>query len=404
MTTTHHVRHRAAATAAVLVASLLPVLVAGAPAHADAGCTSEQPTNPTPVTMAYCDDSSAPETTMGATSPTPNGRGYIKVDHVSFSFSGAYTDADADPITYQCQFGTATQPVEASWEACNGTDGTSASYGNLQDSGALPYRFFVRAVDSVDNAITVNTACAVPEPFCTQPATDTPDYDESPATATVRVDTMTPTTYVFLQSKTYEVYGDDSTNPMVGSPTVQVRLASNEGDADHPVKYACTLDDASVECADGITTLTKVGPGRHRFEAAATDQAGNTDPTPDSVVFYSPRNLTGGAPWRTVRQGGYYAGDFLQSDQVGAQLTAPGKNVRVLRLIAPAGPQLGKVEVRIGHSIWRTVNLAATTYERFHIYKVRGAYDPLVSGTIRIRVKSVPRNGFVRVDAVYTRQ
>lgn len=402
MTHTRRTRRWAAATAAVLIAALAPALAAAAPAHADAGCLSEahQAADPLGLTYTVCDDSLPPETAITQVQPAPNGKRYIKVDHVTFTYAGSYTDADADPITYQCQLGTTTAPVEASWKDCN-TDpsATTVTYTGLADTGSLPYRFFVRAIDSADQPIDA-TSCIQLAGCTSGPSGDAPDLDESPASAVVWVDTMTPTTSAFLESKTYPVGDDDSTNPMVGSPTVQVRLASNEGGATH---YACTLDRDAVPCADGITTLHGVGPGRHVLRATVTDDAGNTDPTPAEVVFYSPRNLTAGAPWRTLHQGGYYAGDVLQTARVGAVLTAPGHNVRVLRLIAPAGPQLGKVQVKIGTSIWRTVNLKAPTYERFHVYQVRDAYDPLVSGKIRIRVLSVPHRGYARVDAVFTR-
>jgi hypothetical protein len=390
MSNTKSARRFATLAVAGLVAALLPAFGATAPASAAGPCESEKQTGSV-FGATVCDDTSQPSTTLAGASPTPNGAGYINVDHVTFTFGGAASPGDTDPIAYQCQFfNSATTP--STWQACT----SPATYDHLADAGPdnpTPYTFRVRAVDTADNGLDATTCTGL---FCSHADTDVADLDETPATTTVRVDTTRPDTYI-LDAPTDDQGSD---YPMSTSRTVRLRLDATEGTDADPLNYGCKLDGAKVDCNQGITTLTGLGGGDHTFTAAATDRAGNTDQSPAVAKFSVPKNLVKADGWATRREGGYFAGDYLESRRVGAQLSVPGKNVRELLLIAPAGPGLGVVEVKIGQSIWRPVNLNAPSYTRFKIYKVRDRYDPLVSGKILIRVKQLDKNQVVRVDAV----
>ncbi|MGZ4450223.1 MAG: hypothetical protein ACXVW1_05980 [Nocardioides sp.] len=404
MPLTRRTRRWTAAATALLALTLLPVLVGGGPAHAADPCLTEQqqPSDPggTGVTTSVCDDITPPETTLDSTSPAVNSGGWVRETSVSFTFSGHYTDADTGALAYQCQLGTSSIPADASWTSCT----SPATYDHLNQATqqALDYHFFVRAVDSDDQAIDATAPVGCAPLVCTPASSDKPDYDASPAGIAFRVDSIPPVTHTYLTSPVFLAPDDDADQPMLLATSAQVRLDSQSDEA-HPNKYACTLDGRAVACRDGITTLTGLTPGRHSFVAGATDPAGNQGPDAPALPFYVPRNLTGSTPWHRVRESGYFAGDYLETSKVGATLSAPGRNVRVLRLIAPAGPNLGKVQVKVARSAWFTVNLHAKTYERLHVYQVRDQYAPLVSGKILVRVKSLPPHGVVRVDGVFTR-
>jgi hypothetical protein len=102
-----------------------------------------------------------------------------------------------------------------------------------------------------------------------------------------------------------------------------------------------------------------------------------------------------------VRLSSAFGGDFLESSTYGATLTFPVRNVREIRLLAPAGPSLGKVQVRIGHAAWTTVNLASPKGEALHVYQLRDQFSPLRSGSLQVRVAS--KGKLVRVDAISAR-
>jgi len=90
----------------------------------------------------------------------------------------------------------------------------------------------------------------------------------------------------------------------------------------------------------------------------------------------------------------------VRATKVGATLRiGRQRNVREVRLIAPAGHKLGRVEVRVGKSQWYTVNLSGKG-----TYVVRDQYSPPQSGAILIRVLSVPKGGSVQLDALVARR
>ena len=86
----------------------------------------------------------------------------------------------------------------------------------------------------------------------------------------------------------------------------------------------------------------------------------------------------------------------------GVVLDSGVRDVRELRLIGPSGPRLGRVQVRVGHSRWYTVDLSGKAV-RQRTYLVRDQFAPRQSGAVTVRVLSVPRGGSVQLDALVAR-
>ena len=186
--------------------------------------------------------------------------------------------------------------------------------------------------------------------FC---ARTQPDYDPTPATTTVKVDTTVPNTFI-TRTPQDDIRPDW---PVTLTRSPQVVLNSNEGGAG----FACTVNDRPRACAEGQVTLRHLKSGPQDFTARAVDAAGNADPTPSSTKFFVPLNIKAsrGSGWQRVRKADAFDGDLVRASKVGATLRIGGqRNVREVRLIAPAGPQLGRVQVRVGRSQWYTVNLS----------------------------------------------
>jgi hypothetical protein len=59
------------------------------------------------------------------------------------------------------------------------------------------------------------------------------------------------------------------------------RIASSEPGS----TFECKLDDRPFRPCGERIDYPNLKPGRHRFQARATDQAGNTDPTPAKTGF-----------------------------------------------------------------------------------------------------------------------
>lgn len=385
-----HAFRRAAAAAAVLVSAGASLSVTAAPAGAADPCYSEdQPTSPLGLPSgAGCDDTVPPETSIDS---SPVVDGWVRATSVSIAFSGRHTDGDTDPISYECQFFNSISPPSA-WQSC--TSPFTAS--DLDQNTATPYTFRVRAVDTPDNAHDLTT-----DAWPYAGSTDTPDYDQTPAELSFTADATAPNTFGFLRTSYPDESGFDG--PMLVAPTAQVRLQSTQG-----TTYRCSLNGADVSCNDGLTTLRALAPGWRRFSAAAVDPAGNVDPSPFVQKFFVPRNLAlGDAPrasrgdWRRFRDSGAFAGDYLESSTYGAVVSFPVRNIREIRLLAPAGPQLGRVEIRVGRGQWYPVNLRSNDPQKLKVYAVRDAISGLLAGTLQVRVASHGKP--VRVDAVSAR-
>src|SRR3954451_24853319 len=120
------VRRGAPLALAGVLAALLPLALAGTPAHASAICTSEKPG----LLGLTCDDELPPNTVSASAKQTAPGQ-------VTVSAAYKYSDADKDPVGFQCQAkGT------AAWVPC--------VVGNL---AAGDYDFLIRAVDTADLAL-----------------------------------------------------------------------------------------------------------------------------------------------------------------------------------------------------------------------------------------------------------
>lgn len=390
---TARARRSAALAVALLGALLVPLTGPAVTADAADTCGTVEPevdappdlTTPSPNPWG-CDDTTPPDTAVTSMSPVPTAGGWTREDSVTFEFHEVVADGDPGPWAFACR-------LEGPGRTAGFQDCTSpTTYTGLTDTGATPYRFSVYAIDAHDTAILF-TGTPV-DTTDDEPLTDHDDDSQSPATRTWQQDTLAPNTFAFD-------HFDDALRPdwpMAESPDVPFTLGATPG----VVGYRCTLNERAVPCADGRTTLRSLSGGNKTFRATAVDAAGNVDTTPAVARFSVPSDLVATPGWRTVRERGHFAGDFLEARKFGAQVTAPGRNVRELRLIAPRGPGLGRVQVRVGSSPWRTVNLRGATRERFHVYVVRDQYAPMLSGTIRVRVASAGQP--VRVDAVLARR
>jgi hypothetical protein len=369
-------RRLSALAALALAASAVQVVATAAPAQA-AGCQTE-------TTLGGCDDVTPPDTTPVAVRPAPTQAGYVRQSTVTFDFAGVPVDAtDTGQIAFECQlYNTVTPPT--AWQACE----SGQPYSGLVDTTATPYTFRVRAVDATDAAVVC------PVLLCA----DEPDYDPTPATTTVRVDTTVPNTFI-TRTPQDNVRPDW---PVTLNRSPQVGLNSNEGGAG----FVCTVNGKPLTCAEGMATLDDLKSGPQNFTAQAVDAAGNADPTPSSAKFFVPLNIRAphGSGWQRLRKAGAFDGDLVRASKVGATLRIGGqRNVREVRLIAPAGRHLGRVQVRVGRSQWYTVDLSGEAAHQ-KTYVVRDQYAPLQSGAIVIRVLSLPHGGSVQLDALVARK
>ena len=360
--------HRPAARlglAALVAGALVPL--GATPAGAAPGCRSEArptieiiPGLPIPSGDG-CDDSTPPDTTMTAGVP-PNAAGLVNVSTVTFALGSVVTDGDTDHVDFECKL---TGPAQAhDWRACP----SSVTYSGLADAAAGSYAFQARAIDTDDAALN-------PDDGLPPTVADTPDYDPTPATLSWGQDTRAP--FVFVTQSTYDE--DTPTQPVVTSATVPIRLNSSEAGS----TVECTDNGAPVTCSAGRWELRDPKAGRHTFSARAIDRAGNASAWSQPIEFFVPTNLTRKRGWAKELDTSYVRGDALRAKQPGARLVLPRSKVGELRLIAPAGPRLGKVRIRVGRRAWHVVDLSGPK-ELLHQYTVIDRYSGMRSGRIVI--------------------
>lgn len=370
-------RRTALAAAVGLTGALLPVVLTVQPAQAaDGPCVSEVATGGSILGGGTrCDDVSQPDTTITSVTPTPTADGYTSSKNISIAFAGAYADADTDPISFECKFQDPTQSAQP-WSACT----SPFSKNDLADSRAGNYTFSVRAVDSNDIAID---ATAKPSGFGGSGASsDITDLDETPATVSFRVDSTAPAVYIL----NVPFDEDNPDMPMVYTQSPSFRLAASEAN----VSLSCTIESTSYPCATGISTFPDLPPGDHTLVLNGTDPAGNADPTPESVSFAVPMNLTAtkAAGWTTLRQSSYVGGDFITTRTKGAVVKVPAENYREIRLLCTTGAKYGQVEIRFDSGKPVIVDLARKRTTRRDQIIIKDRFSQLRTGVITIKVIS----------------
>lgn len=371
-------RRGAALVPTALVAALVPLTAA--PAGASPGCTDE--TRPTieiipgvPIPAGDgCDDDTPPDTVLSASTP-PDAAGFVRVSTMTFSFGAQVSDGDAGPFGLECRL---TGPAQAhDWRACT----SPVSYAGLPDGA---YAFSARAVDLGDSART-------PDDGVAPTVTDAPDLDQTPASTSWTQDTKAP--FVFVTQSAYDE--ETPTQPVVTSSTVPIRLNSNEPGS----SFECTDNGAPVTCSPGRWELMGAKAGRHVFAARTLDRAGNASAWSDPIEFFVPTDLARKRGWKKVKDTGYFGGDAVRATRRGARLVLPRAKVGELRLLAPSGPRMGKVRIRVGRRDWHVVDLSGSRSAlRQHV--VIDRYSGMRSG--RITIETLGHKPVV-IDAVVAR-
>ncbi|WP_205472930.1 hypothetical protein [Nocardioides sp. SYSU D00038] len=388
MTTT--LRSRAALLTFALTATLAPAVGLAPPAAAaPVGCQDETHTVVL-LSRTGCDDTTPPDTRITSITPTRNAAGWVGASTVTIGFAADLGNTgDAGAIGFQCR-----STRQATYQDCASPVVVEAI---PEHTGGTPFFFEVRAVDTADAAIQ---ACDATPALACGSKPDAPDWDGSPARTDLKVDTEAPNT--FVGGVPFEELRPDWPVALTDRP----RLVLDTNDA--AAGFRCTLNGAPRPCGRGALTLARLRAGDQRLTVVAVDPAGNADPSPESVRFFVPRDLTLDraarlSGFRAVRRAGHFGAGYLQARRTGAELRLRTAPVREVRLVGPSGPRLGRIQVKIADSRWYTVDLRGPA-AKARTYVVRDQYSPLRGGLVRIRVVGVPRGGSVRLDAVVLRK
>jgi hypothetical protein len=178
-----------------------------------------------PSIHAWSVDTSTPDTTL-LSGPV----GAVASQSATFEFISPDAGSGA---TFECALDG------AAFAACS----SPVSYPSLSMG---QHTFAVRVRDSVGN------------------------YDPTPATRTWVIDATPPETMITA--------GPTGTVPMA---SVSISFTANE----NIVSFTCSLDGAAMQPCTSPFNATNLAQGAHTFAVQATDEAGNTDPSPATVSF-----------------------------------------------------------------------------------------------------------------------
>lgn len=379
MASSTRLRRTSAWLATALVAALAPLAGPAAPAHA-ADCANEVPVLLPP---SACDDATPPETALEPMSPSPNDAGWTRADTATFTFAAVNTDpADTDEMRVECKLEGPTSQAH-DWQDC--TSPTTQEYVGLEDTGpGEAYTFSVRAYDAVDRPWDYDDPST---PLVNED--EVADEDATPEATSWQQDTVKPIALLFGGPKDPAGTGW----PIAKQPRTSFLVDATEKD----VEYRCQLDGLQKPCAEGRVDLRNLDGGNRTFTVSVTDPAGNTSDVPATKQFVVPYNLTKATGWSRRTGKGYFARDYLQTRTTGARIRFKATNVNAFYFLAPAGPKLGSIRVRVG-DVWRTFDLSSKRATTSRKYKVRGDGYVVYSGPIVI--ESLSRGKPVRVDAL----
>ena len=185
-----------------------------------------------PAASNWTVDTTAPITQIDSGPSALSASGTAK-----FEFSG--TDTGGSGVaSYECRIDS-TEP--GAWASCT----SPKTYNSLADGA---HKFEVRAIDTAGNA------------------------DSSPAASNWTVDTTAPDTQV-----------DAGPSALSTSADAEFTFSGDDGSGSGVASYQCRRD--SEEAKDWVPcgppqTYPALADGAHKFEVRASDQAGNTDPSP----------------------------------------------------------------------------------------------------------------------------
>jgi hypothetical protein len=210
----------------------------------------------------------------GANVPCAPAGGYQALAEGSHTFTVAATDqaGNADPT-----------PASATWvvDAHPPVTSVDSALPAFSNSGNTTIAFHANESD-VTFACTLDgtsAPCSSPVSYSGLPdgshtfqvaATDAAgDVEAAPQSVTWTVDTQAPDSSI-----------DSGPSGATNATSASFAFSSSEAGS----TFACTLDGANVPCAPA-GGYQGLADGSHTFTVAATDQAGNTDPTPASRTW-----------------------------------------------------------------------------------------------------------------------
>ena len=151
--------------------------------------------------------------------------------------------------------------------------------------------------------------------------------------------------------------------------------------------FACSLDGGDADTCTSPHALSGLSARTHVFKAWATDGFGSADPSAASRTFTVPVNntaLTHSTGWTKKTGTGYFRNTYSTSSKQGAALSLPVTGARRVALVATKAPGQGKVNIMLGQTLLKQVNLSSATTQKKQVFE--SVLPAARSGTIKLVV------------------
>jgi hypothetical protein len=151
--------------------------------------------------------------------------------------------------------------------------------------------------------------------------------------------------------------------------------------------FACSLDGGDADTCTSPQALSGLAARTHVFKAWATDGFGSADPSAASRTFTVPVNntaLTHSTGWTKKTGTGYFRNTYSTSSKQGAALSLPVTGARRVALVATKAPGQGKVNIMLGQTLLKQVNLSSATTQKKQVFE--SVLPAARSGTIKLVV------------------
>jgi hypothetical protein len=150
---------------------------------------------------------------------------------------------------------------------------------------------------------------------------------------------------------------------------------------------ACSLDGGDADTCTSPHPLSGLSARTHVVRAWATDGSGLADPTAAERTFTVPVNntaLTHSAGWTKKTGTGYFRNTYSTSSKQGAALSTRITDALRVALVATRAPGQGKVNIMLGQTVLKQVNLSSTTTQKKQVFEHE--FASAKSGTIKLVV------------------
>ena len=174
-----------------------------------------------------------------------------------------------------------------------------------------------------------------------------------------------------------------SDNGYLLSQSTSLSLSSSKAGS----TFACSLDGGDADTCTSPHPLSGLSARTHVVRAWATDGSGLADPTAAERTFTVPVNntaLTHSAGWTKKTGTGYFRNTYSTSSKQGAALSTRVTDALRVALVATKAPGQGKVNIMLGQTVLKQVNLSSTTTQKKQVFEHE--FASAKSGTIKLVV------------------